>query len=540
MELSQAYAAKNGLELVDDGQLEDIGVSAFKGANIKDGALGGFLEAINAKKIQPGSYLLVESLDRISRQEVRKSLSIFLQIIDGGINLVTLADNRIYTPEKTEEIDLITSLVIMSRAHEESVTKSRRVAAAWANKRTNAEAQPLTAMCPAWLKLSADKSRYEVIPERAELVRTMFKDSAAGIGNYALTRRLNQKKVAPFGRSKSWCTSYVSKIVASRAALGEYQPHRMVAKKRVPVGDPIKNYFPAVVDKQLFYQATAARRQRSAGGGGRKGTHISNLFSRFAVCVYCALPMRFVDKGSGPKGGAYLVCDSARRGTGCSPIGWRYDHFETAFLSYVTELELDQILVGQRGLTKQRELEKIISALIGEREHVASEQARAYELYNDLNAGRDFVAKRLDKLGLRLIELDAAIKEGEAHHLAFVAEARSATESKDEIKALIQQLRETTGDELYKLRSKIAAKLRSLIDQVDVAPNGINAQKRERSADVWADRRYFTVIFKDHTLREVYPKDDDPTQVWDNYTETLRSHPSNTVVASSELSVGGG
>ena len=68
--------------------------------------------------------MLVELLDRLSRQEVRKSLSIFLGIIDAGINLVTLADRRIDTAEKADEIELITSLVIMSRAHEESQTES--------------------------------------------------------------------------------------------------------------------------------------------------------------------------------------------------------------------------------------------------------------------------------------------------------------------------------------------------------------------------------------------------------------------------------
>ena len=123
----QAYAAQHGLRLASGAQLEDIGISAFKGANLKGGALGKFLEAVSAGRIERGSYLLVELLDRISRQDVRKSLSLFLKIIDAGISIVTLGDGRIYTPDKTDEIDLISSLIIMSRAHEESVIKSQRV-----------------------------------------------------------------------------------------------------------------------------------------------------------------------------------------------------------------------------------------------------------------------------------------------------------------------------------------------------------------------------------------------------------------------------
>jgi DNA invertase Pin-like site-specific DNA recombinase len=67
IELSEAFAAKYDLQLDTDFNLHDIGVSAFKGANIASGALGKFLQAVQDKKIPQGSYLLVESLDRLSR-----------------------------------------------------------------------------------------------------------------------------------------------------------------------------------------------------------------------------------------------------------------------------------------------------------------------------------------------------------------------------------------------------------------------------------------------------------------------------------------
>jgi len=179
LDASTAYAAENGLDLVEGDRLQDIGVSAFKGANVADGALGLFLEAIKSGRISRGSYLLVESLDRLSRQELRKSLTLFLSIINAGVNIVTLADKRVYTEQKTELQDLLISLVVMSRAHEESQTKSLRVGAAWANKRAKAATQPLTAMCPAWLRLAKDRSRYEVIEKRAAVIRRIFSESAS-------------------------------------------------------------------------------------------------------------------------------------------------------------------------------------------------------------------------------------------------------------------------------------------------------------------------------------------------------------------------
>ncbi|MGL3105652.1 recombinase family protein [Bradyrhizobium sp. BR 1432] len=150
MEASRAYAEANGLEFAEGGELEDIGVSAFKGANVREGALGQFLEAVRSRRVQPGSYLIVESLDRLSREQVLAAQSLFLSIIQAGINLVTLADNRVYRAGKTDLGDLIMSLVIMSRAHEESQTKSLRLSAAWKNKRVAAAAlKPMTKWCPA-------------------------------------------------------------------------------------------------------------------------------------------------------------------------------------------------------------------------------------------------------------------------------------------------------------------------------------------------------------------------------------------------------
>jgi DNA invertase Pin-like site-specific DNA recombinase len=150
LENSSAYAKAHGLDLVEDLQLEDLGVSAFKGANVAEGALGKFLQAVENGSVPKGSFLIVESLDRLSRQEILKSLTLFTGIVQAGINLVTLQDGHVYR-EQPELPELLMSLMIMSRAHEESQIKSQRVGAAWANKRAHAAAKPLTKWCPAWL-----------------------------------------------------------------------------------------------------------------------------------------------------------------------------------------------------------------------------------------------------------------------------------------------------------------------------------------------------------------------------------------------------
>jgi DNA invertase Pin-like site-specific DNA recombinase len=191
LEASKVYANQHDLELVDGAELEDIGISAYTGANLRDGALGKFLELVRSGQISRGSYLLVESLDRVSRQHILLAQGTFLSIIGAGINLVTLSDQRVYRAEETDVTDLIVSLIILSRANEESETKSKRVAAAWKNKRGQASSQPMTAICPSWLKLADDRANYELIEDRAAIVRAIFKDASRGIGVYSIRLSTN-------------------------------------------------------------------------------------------------------------------------------------------------------------------------------------------------------------------------------------------------------------------------------------------------------------------------------------------------------------
>jgi hypothetical protein len=54
---------------------EDLGKSAYRGANVMDGALGQFIEAVDSGQVKKGSYLLVENLDRLSRDRIWPALN---------------------------------------------------------------------------------------------------------------------------------------------------------------------------------------------------------------------------------------------------------------------------------------------------------------------------------------------------------------------------------------------------------------------------------------------------------------------------------
>lgn len=468
-EMSRRYAEANGLRLDEEFELLDKGISAFKGDNLVTGALGQFLLAVESGRVVAGSYLLVESLDRLSRDKVDAALELFRRITRKGVNVVTLADGQVYRAGQTDVAQLIYSVVVMSRANEESEMKSKRVAAAWKRKRELAAFKKLTKMAPSWLQLSADKTAFEPIAERADVVRRIFRLSTEGVGTYSIVKTLNRDGVAPFGKSNGWNESYIEKIVKNRAVLGEYQPHEMVDGKRRPVGDVVKDYYPAIVTEDEFYAAQAARRARATDQGGRKGSQIKNLFTHIATCAYCGSPMRMVDKGSGPKGGRYLRCSAGVRGMGCTTKGWRYDDFERSFLYLAREVDLAAIMSAEADDIVAREREQRLAALKEKSASLELQRDRLIELSADPTVGIDFIRSRLANAQTELATAAAEIErlEGEA----ATAATRVPLE-KEDLRQLIEQHGKLTGSDAYDHRVRLAARLRSVVKHLKVSTEG--------------------------------------------------------------------
>lgn len=376
-ELAENYAANHSFVLDDSLKLHDLGRSAYFGEHRSDrAALGQFLKLVEAGKIEKGSILLVESLDRLSREEITKAVTLFLLIINNGIKIVTLSDNREYTEEtvNTNVGDLFFSLILMSRAHEESSIKSMRISKAWENKRKEINIRKLTARCPAWLKL-ADKSSFAVIEDRAKVIRLIFDMKLCGKGAITIVRELNGKPEiwkpgeTALKKGNGWRESYVKKILRNSAVIGEYQPHKVVNRKRQPTGDVIPDYYPPVVEKVVFYQVQERIRQNRYKGG--KTGNVTNLFGHLAKCGYCGGSMAIINKGPAPKGGRYLICDRARRGIDCCRSSLKYQEFERLVLTYCKGLQPTDI-VPRENNSDTNLLKSELDSIIGEKMSIDS------------------------------------------------------------------------------------------------------------------------------------------------------------------------
>ncbi|RUW74819.1 MULTISPECIES: recombinase family protein [unclassified Mesorhizobium] len=530
---SKLYAEQNDLQLVEDFKLEDIGVSAFKGANVVSGALGKFLTLIKSGGVPKGSYLLVESLDRISRQQIMDSLTVFFDIIRNGVSVVTLADSHVYRAGEAEITDILYSLIILSRAYEESATKSLRVGEAWRNKRDNASHKKLTKMAPAWVQLREDRSTFDLIPEKAEIVRQIFQMADAGHGSFAIARRLNQTGVPTFTKSNGWHESYVTKILRSRAALGEFQPHRYDDKgKRIPSGDPVADYFPGLVDEDQFLRIQASRRRRLVEGAGRKGPEYRNLFTKIAKCHYCGEPMRFVHKGRPPKGSQALKCTNAVRNLGCESTSWRYSDFETSFLFFVKEIDLTATLRAATDNSERQTIEQKIAANEEKLHQLRDKQEATFELVSSPGPSAAFLKTKLDQIADEIVGIEQQLVKLK-NQLADTQLLPSI--SAFELRSQIDSLQDMSAPDIFDRRAAVANRLKSIVTSLRVAANGsrprlktiadalgdqgIDEEYREKllahidhvNAVTQSYSRTFTVTLADGVQRLVVVKGDDPT-----------------------------
>ena len=341
-EAAAIYAARHGFLLDDSLTFRDLGVSAYTGANEETGRLGEFLAAVHHGDIPRGSYLLVESLDRLSRQTPRKAIRVLERICEAGITVVTLDDGREYNEGTLDEdpLALWVALLVASRAHEESAKKARRLGAAWANKRSEATAKkkPLTSLCPGWLQINANRDGFDVVPERAAVIRRLFEKTLEGVGQHSLAQALNLENVPVFGRGTMWHRSYINKILSDEATIGRFTPHRIERlqgkKVRVPT-EAIEEYFPAVIDRETFERVGAMISGRPKTGRAP----VANLLAGLARCPDCDATMTRINKGTGSKQGKpYLICTRAKVGAGCTYRQVRLEYIQQAIFHNVEQL----------------------------------------------------------------------------------------------------------------------------------------------------------------------------------------------------------
>lgn len=255
----EKYCKSKGLTLAPD-HIQDIG-SVYHGKHLQTGALGLFLEKLESGQIKTPCALVIEALDRLSRQKPMRSMRLLWDIVESGVEVHTTTKDRVYTSGMSMA-DMMDSMIDLFTAHEESQKKSDRHLKNWEEKRGNARKKIMTKTCPCWLKPRANKKGFDVNEERANIIRSIFEQTAKGVGKTKIVDDLNNRGIKPFSKAKRWHASYVQKLMDNQNVLGHLATTKRVDGVPTP-GPVIKDYYPDIIDEDLWKAAHESRAART-------------------------------------------------------------------------------------------------------------------------------------------------------------------------------------------------------------------------------------------------------------------------------------
>jgi DNA invertase Pin-like site-specific DNA recombinase len=446
-------------------RLHDLGVSAFRGANLEEkGALGAFI-ALTKKPDSPvarGSILLIERLDRFSRQQTRKAYRAFVELVEAGVTIQTLDPPQTISESNVDDLHIVLPLVLqMCMAHEQSKEKSRRVGAVWHAKRERARAgEPMFRRCPAWLTWDDDEKAFKPVGQAVTAIEYIFQRTLEGCGQRQLVAELN-KLHKPLATSKTWNSSYVQKVLNDRAVLGELLPHRFDESGiRVPDGEPITDYYPRVISDKVFYAAGAAKdRRKKAKGPNSKFVNLFVGLLRGDDGHSLHLQTTRAKRKSGMYVQRRLVSYGHLRGVkGSSSLSMNYEVLEALVLEFL--YELDPACLEARSNSGQ-----FVAAAEAKVDGIKRRMADLRTLLADASQSAvvvSDVADALTRLGEQLVEAD-----GELAALRQEAEA-SVSHPLEQTRSVLDALAKKPEAEQHALRLKLRSLVGAIVERIDI------------------------------------------------------------------------
>jgi DNA invertase Pin-like site-specific DNA recombinase len=498
------WCTRNGITLDTSLTLHDKGCSAFKGLhrdNPDKHALALFLKLVErGTKVRPGDYLIIENLDRLTRENERAALRLWMDLLDKGVNIVQLSPETVFKHEKTDMMDVMRAIIELSRGHSESARKCERNGAAWKEKLDRARGkkkQPprrkddrvtesLTDRLPAWVQ-DVDGVLH-LVPTRAAAVERIYQLAADGCGIRRIIMKLEAEKVSPFGGyeeyededgntrrrapagehlgSGKWTKSYVHRILQDRRAIGEFQPRKADGS---PDGPVLPGYFPRAVTPELWGAARAGVNRRTLFNG-HKTNNSSKHINIFAGLVrdardggtYCCTTRSMDGRHT------RIIYSSNSREGRIPMLTFPYSTFEDGILSQLMELDAGEVLGEDRAPSE-------VAVLSGELTLVEAELAEAKAYL----AAKGFSPAIADHVtGLEDRKKDLVEKLSEAQQKA----ARPLAESWGEAQGLIEMLKNAADPDDVRIRLRTA--LRRTVESiwVLVVPHG---RRRLAAVQIW-------------------------------------------------------
>jgi len=402
----------NGFKLDVSDEFTDKGKSAFSGANTKAGELSILQQKLGSGEIAPGSILIVEAFDRLTRQELGVAIGLLTSLISSGLIIVTLSDKRIWDKEAMNDLtSFITSVLLLHRGHNESHEKSKRLRKTFDIHRTKLSAQAF-GTAPGWLSRKDKLSPWVVDEKKAAIVRKVFELSAKGLGSKAISKIANDEKWEVPTRLNltdgRWHAQMASNILRNRAVLGELQ-HRLTSYeareqhwKGVDIGEPIKNHYPPIVSNEMWLAARASIRGRDVAR--RRDTHYYNVFSGLMYCGHCGAPIHRKSEKHGYSRGQLNCADRLAGLTACGTMSAKnldgpllqalYEHSHESLCDERTRQKGDEIAAIEAAIEEnRRQSESIAEAVASTNGRIKAFVNKAVRIEAEFNELRDKLNK---------------------------------------------------------------------------------------------------------------------------------------------------
>lgn len=449
IEMVKAHAAVNGWTVTEE--IVDEGRSAFKAKHKNDTAgLGRFLRDLDRGIYREGDILIVEALDRLSREQPLDALANVTRITSAGVR-VEVIDAKLSLTRGGYETNigsLVQLLVGAAQAHGESVRKSQLLTKTWAVKRTEGV---IRTHHPHWM----DKTK-TLIDDRVETVKMIFDLADRGFGRAKIAGELNSAGHPTWGGSQKrkpsgdWSAQQVSTILKNRAVLGEAQAH----SAGQAVGPVVADYYPQIISADQFERVNSIKTRRFSDKGSGRNSLSGNIFKGWFHCS-CGRPMVIDPK----KDRRYLRCaGSLKKACPHQSANYRrgmtYDQLEAGVLKAIKEMTLVDRSndVKQRLQTNLAEAERVLEIVT----------ANSDRLVATMLDGKKFKAieDRLEIEEAKAVEAEAAIQSIKAELLKA---NRSITDHQNDVVTMYDTFLKVSDEDKVELRQRINQTLLRII-----------------------------------------------------------------------------
>ena len=467
---------------VFDSKFVDDGKSG-RGKHL-EGALGAFLKGGESGKVHSGDVLAVECFNRLSRMSPTASVELLLKIVRTHKATLVFLDNPnlgVINEDALNENDTLLFMLQMDmkRGYMEVEERSERVEVGLKHVQDQVLSgeRAYSSNGPRWLKAIKEvviingKEKlipisWEVIPERAKIIKQIFEWRADGKTITDIQDALIEKGIKSFEGKEVWPRATMTKYFQTKHVLGIAKFTNFEEEQKI---------YPAIIEEDLYWKVKAVTKSHRNSGYARSASKNrkikrSNLFTGILNCGYGQGKMELGALVEKPNGTYYQYLrpcshNDSKNKKKHIPNLWDYDKFEKQFLDYALNLDW-------KSISEKTDIGKSISTASRIEQIEAKIETRIEAKGNLLKAieqGADYI-----ELSPRMEELKSEIEE----LVTDLSEERNELDINDNLGAFEIKngkwihLMESIDLKDESIRKQISNEIKSKISSIELFANG--------------------------------------------------------------------